>query len=115
MILSSIIIPVTLCILELTNLARGRPAYQSSTDEGGVASRAVDGNTNSNWNSKTCTHTEHGRGNWWEVDLGKAVYVSKVSIDLCDLKRTMLHSRIPRKIVLIVMFLEQSCENRFHF
>jgi len=34
---------------ELTNVALGRPAAQSSVGWGGVAARAVDGNTNKQW------------------------------------------------------------------
>ena len=50
-----------------SNLALGRPATQSSTSHGGIASRAVDGNTDGNWGHNSVTHTS-GAG-WWGVVL----------------------------------------------
>ena len=80
-------IPAILSIAELEafaggdNVAKGRPAFQSTVGYGGVPARAVDGNTNPDWGSETITHTDEGRKNspqWWEVDLGKNVEVSKI-------------------------------------
>jgi hypothetical protein len=56
-----------------TNLAQGKPATQSSEIFGGVASRAVDGNTNGAWSGNSVTHTNSEDQPWWQVDLG-AVY-----------------------------------------
>lgn len=39
------------------NLALNKPTTQSSTDFGAEASRAVDGNTDGNWNGASVTHT----------------------------------------------------------
>ena len=51
------------------NLALGKTANQSSTTHNGEASRAVDGNTNGNWQQGSITHTAAGVGQSWEVDL----------------------------------------------
>jgi len=64
------------------NLAFGKPTVQTSTDHGGVSSRAVDGNSATNYlKGKSCTHTF---GNvykpWWRVDLGQIEPVSEVYI-----------------------------------
>ena len=61
-------------------MALGKPATQSFTAYGGVASRAVDGITNSLFNAGSCTHTEH-HPSWWMVDLEKQAYVTKVIKD----------------------------------
>lgn len=58
------------------NLALGKPATQSSTDWGGVASRAVDGNTDGNWGSGSVTHTADP--GWWQVDLESAQTIGDV-------------------------------------
>merc|ERR1711862_551455 len=55
----------------MTNLALGKPVMQSSTGWGGVAERAVDGNTNGNYHDNTVTHTAYGDSEpWFVVDLG---------------------------------------------
>ena len=61
-------------------MALGKNVHQSSTGHGGVASRAVDGNTNTNWNGGSCSHTGGRENQWWQVDLGEAAVVSKVRI-----------------------------------
>ncbi len=64
------------------NVAKGSNATQSSTNAGAVASKALDGNKDSDWGKGGQTHTTNsGSTNpWWEVDLGKAVDVEKVGI-----------------------------------
>ena len=62
------------------NIARGKPATQSSTLHGGVATRAVDGRTDTTWTRSSCTHTKHKRGSWWRVDLLECFLVEKVKI-----------------------------------
>ncbi|XP_068677378.1 receptor-type tyrosine-protein phosphatase T-like isoform X4 [Montipora foliosa] len=62
------------------NLALNQPAGQVSTAWGGVASRAVDGDTTTNYASKTCTHTDYAKDAWWRVDLGAPVPVAEVVI-----------------------------------
>jgi len=63
------------------NIARGRSATQSSTDFGGDAVRAVDGETNGDYYAKqSVTHTAAGDDPWWEVDLGGPVSISRIVI-----------------------------------
>ena len=53
------------------NIAMAGKAAQSSTSNGGEASRAIDGRTDGSYGSGTQTHTaENERRPWWEVDLG---------------------------------------------
>jgi hypothetical protein len=59
--------------------ARGK-ARQSSTDFGGEAQRAIDGNTNGDFNANSVSHTKLEDNPWWEVDLGKAIAVDRVLI-----------------------------------
>ena len=63
--------------LSTVNVALGKPAVQSSTDHGGLASRAVDGDINSNWGGSSCTHTAHESEPWFRVDLQLSVFVVK--------------------------------------
>ncbi|HXD88551.1 MAG TPA: HEAT repeat domain-containing protein, partial [Urbifossiella sp.] len=53
------------------NIALKKKARQANTAYGGVASRAVDGNTDGTYGNGGQTHTREGTDNaWWEVDLG---------------------------------------------
>ena len=62
-------------------MALNKPTAQSSTHSGGVPSRAVDGNTKSNWGDNTCTHTDGiNPSQWWRVDLQQRVAVEKVNL-----------------------------------
>ena len=47
----------------------GRPAWQSSTLDGGSATLAIDGN--GDLNASLCTLTNYELEPWWTVDLGK--------------------------------------------
>ena len=63
------------------NVARVAKAEQSSTAFGGAATRAIDGNTDGQYNeSKSTTHTAISSDPWWEVDLGKSVNIDDVVI-----------------------------------
>jgi len=56
-------------------------AQQSADANGGVASRAIDGNTDSHWGSNTITHTPENQPNpWWEVDLHAEVPIEKIVV-----------------------------------
>ncbi|KAL9950697.1 hypothetical protein ACROYT_G043237 [Oculina patagonica] len=66
--------------ITLENLAFGKQTSQISTDHGGVSSRAVDGNSETHWNSGSCTHTRLAYKPWWRVDLGQVEPVSEVYI-----------------------------------
>lgn len=69
------------------NIAKGKPAYQSATKFGGVASRATDGNKNSSFSlGKTCTHTANVTRSWLAVDLESNYDVYAVKITNRDKK-----------------------------
>jgi azurin/glucose/arabinose dehydrogenase len=52
------------------NIALAGRARQSSTDNSGIASRAIDGRTDGSFASGTETHTRiNDKNPWWEVDL----------------------------------------------
>lgn len=61
------------------NLARGKPAKQSSTAHGGDAARATDGRTDGNYAAGSVTHTG-GEAGWLEIDLGATTQVATVVI-----------------------------------
>jgi hypothetical protein len=58
----------------------GKSASQTSTGWGGPASKAIDGNSASNYPSASCTHTHRHQGAWWQVNLGSSEVVSKVKV-----------------------------------
>lgn len=63
------------------NVARGGKATQSSTDYGGEAARAVDGNTNGlYYAANSTTHTKQEANPWWEVDLGADKPLEKIVV-----------------------------------
>ena len=62
------------------NISVKAKASQSSTDFGGDAKRANDGNTNGDYNANSVSHTKLEDNPWWEVDLGKVVPLEKVVI-----------------------------------
>ena len=62
------------------NLAEGGMAKQASTAHGGIASRAVDGTTNGNYNTGSVTHTAEEAEPWWQVDLGEQVSIGKMRL-----------------------------------
>lgn len=64
-----------------TNLARGRPASQSSTyNSDGPAWKAVDGNLDGVWSGGSITHTNFEAQPWWQVDLGAVLPIGQVVI-----------------------------------
>jgi hypothetical protein len=74
----------TLAQADLTNLALGGIATQSSTtswDDSGpaVASRAIDGNTDGNFYNHSVTHTNYEKA-WWQVDLQNTYKISDIVI-----------------------------------
>jgi putative heme-binding domain-containing protein len=63
------------------NVARHGKATQKSTASGGIASRAIDGNTSGAYNDNGQTHTRENIADpWWEVDLGGEHAISRVVI-----------------------------------
>lgn len=63
-----------------TDLAVGQSASESSTAFGGVASRAVDGNTDGNWADNSVSHTNSEANAWWQVDLGVLASINSVVV-----------------------------------
>lgn len=65
----------------LMNVALGGSASQSTTGFGGLASRAIDGNTSGEWGDGSVSHTARGDNNpWWEVDLGSGFQIESINI-----------------------------------
>lgn len=62
----------------VTNLAQGKASSQSSTANGGLASRAVDGNTNGAWSANSVTHTSNSANAWWQVNLGNTYALNSI-------------------------------------
>ena len=63
-----------------TNLALLGEAVQSSTTHGGVASRAIDGNTNGSWRKGSVTHTSSTSNSYWEVSLAELSHINQIVI-----------------------------------
>ena len=75
------------------NVALGKPASQSSTFTADYpASRAVDGNTDGNYLSKSINHTNSEVNPWWQVDLGSATTINSITLwnrtDCCSNRLT---------------------------
>jgi hypothetical protein len=66
--------------LDVKLVSQRRPTKQSSEGWSGRPSRAVDGNTNQRYPSKSCSHTQRSGRPWWRVDLQKRTKVQKVMI-----------------------------------
>ncbi len=63
------------------NIAPQGKSKQSSTSNGGEASRATDGRTDGAFSSGTQTHTQEMENNpWWEIDLGTEHPVESVVV-----------------------------------
>ncbi len=63
------------------NLALNTSAQQSSTRDGGVAVRAVDGNTSGNfWLDFSVSHTDWEDYPWWEADLTKKKFIEQINL-----------------------------------
>ncbi len=63
------------------NVAPRGKAQQSKDAHGGVASRAIDGNTNTAWGGGSITHTPENQPDpWWEVDLRAEVPIERLVI-----------------------------------
>ena len=64
------------------NIARGAKAAQSSTNAGGTAEKAIDGNKSPDWGKGGQTHTTNAGSTqpWWELDLGRAADIEKIGI-----------------------------------
>jgi len=65
---------------DLINIAKGKYAEQVSVYSGGVASRAVDGNTDPSYISDSVVFTIGEAQPWWQVDLGKQAELDTVRV-----------------------------------
>ena len=63
----------------MINVAKNRPAVQSSTEWGHEAKRAVDSSSHGH-DVLSCSKTQRSTRPWWRVDLGESVWVEKVLI-----------------------------------
>ena len=52
------------------NIAARKTTAQSSTYPGGQSQKAVDGNSDTEFNNGHCSHTNNDNPSWWRVDLG---------------------------------------------
>ncbi|CAJ1063011.1 pentraxin fusion protein-like [Xyrichtys novacula] len=79
---------LTLCEVEVfgylaptgENLALKGKASQSTMYQDGMASFAIDGNNDSLWSHKSCSHTNNNFAPWWRLDLIKTHKVFSVKI-----------------------------------
>ncbi|KAI4892589.1 hypothetical protein NFI96_006887 [Prochilodus magdalenae] len=62
------------------NVALKAQAVQSSTAYNGPASKAVDGNLETNYHVSSCTHTVRERDPWWRVDLSRTYNITRIAI-----------------------------------
>ncbi|MES2832656.1 MAG: discoidin domain-containing protein [Pseudomonadota bacterium] len=66
--------------LKLKNIALNKPATQSSTAYDGLASRAVDENTNGDFTLYSVTHTATERNAWLQIDLGTSQSIDMINV-----------------------------------
>jgi hypothetical protein len=80
------------------SIARGKPAKQSSTQGEAVASRAVDGNIDTDFASGSCTATHYDNEPWWRVDLETKREIGGVQIwnrgDCCGSRLSNFEVRV---------------------
>lgn len=62
------------------NIATTGAATQSSTDFGGPAEYAIDGNTDGNYERKSVTHTAISDNPWWELDLKESKPLERITL-----------------------------------
>ena len=66
---------------QTTNLALGKAALQSSTFASSTtANKAVDGNTDGNFNNGSIMHSLYEAKPWWQVDLGATASITSIEI-----------------------------------
>jgi hypothetical protein len=62
------------------DLALGKPVTASSTDFGGLPTRAVDGDTNGNFTNNSVSHSDQTLQPWLQIDLGAVSTLSSVNV-----------------------------------
>jgi len=83
----------------LRDLALGKRAVQSTTWQGAVATRAVDGNADGDFYNRSLTHTDGDQPAWWLLDLGPGVsYIDRIIVynrsDCCAERLTRFHGYV---------------------
>lgn len=68
--------------IDPANVAEGKAAEQSTTDWGGTADKAVDGDVDGSFGNGSVTHTADGTEDqpWWQVDLGAEYPIDEIRI-----------------------------------
>lgn len=67
-------------VSQYRNLALGARATQSSVADGGVPTRAQDGETNGAWNAGSLSNTASEANPWWQADLGAAKRLTSMRV-----------------------------------
>jgi len=80
---------------EPVNLAFGTEPTQSSTNNGGLAARAVDGNNHGVFSHASVSHTGNDVEAWWQVDLGSSAEITEIVLwnrtDCCSDRLSDFH------------------------
>ncbi len=109
------------CSVTADNLALHKPAYQSTTSWGGVASRAVDGDASTYWGQNSCSHTDPNvsEPGWLVVDLEGSTTVSGVTItnreDCCGMSLLSSASQFLGVKMYLYIFLRRRLVHVYHF
>ncbi|XP_043216891.1 sushi, von Willebrand factor type A, EGF and pentraxin domain-containing protein 1-like isoform X3 [Amphibalanus amphitrite] len=87
---------IPFCVI---NVAAGKAPMQSSTAQGGIPQKAVDGSTSGFFNPKTCTLTEQETSPLWYVNLLEPYMVQLVRLDF---GRSCCENNVPATVVVRV-------------
>lgn len=68
-------------MITVLNVAGGKAPMQSSSAEGGIPQRAVDGSSGQIYTPQTCTLTRPEQRPWWYVNLLEPYMVQLVRLD----------------------------------
>jgi YVTN family beta-propeller protein len=75
------IVQVTAVDTRKENFAlKGTATQSSDLNNASVASLAIDGNSNGNFNNGSVTHTTSDNQAWWELDLGRTVEIESIRL-----------------------------------
>ncbi|CAL8294829.1 unnamed protein product [Boreogadus saida] len=73
------------------NVALSGTAIQSTTILGGVAERAIDGNSDPEYKHNSCTHTNSTAKPWWRLELPGVYRVSEIQVTNRNIARERLN------------------------
>ena len=86
--------------------------------EHGAGSLAVDGNTDGDWEAKSCSHTAKEVRPWWAVDLGYPTTVDEVEItnrmDCCSGTTQLMFTELVCKCNDFAEYVPESNEQTSH-